>query len=54
MTAQERSSPSPRQPEAPEGGLRVPAAQRLLDDPYFLLLIGIAVPTAIYLVWHVA
>lgn len=52
MTTQERTSPTRRQPEAAEDRGPVPAVQRLLDDPYFLLAIGIAVPTAIYLLWH--
>jgi hypothetical protein len=30
---------------------RVPAMQRLLDNPFLLLFFGVAVPAAIYLIW---
>ena len=31
----------------------VPALQQLLDNPYLLLFIGIAMPTVLYIVWGV-
>lgn len=31
----------------------VPAMQQLLDNPFLLLFIGIAVPTVLYVVWGV-
>lgn len=30
---------------------RIPAMQRLLDNPFLLLFVGVAVPAVIYLVW---
>lgn len=30
---------------------RIPAMQRLLDNPFLLLFFGVAVPAVIYLVW---
>jgi len=30
---------------------RVPAMQRMLDNPFLLLFFGVAVPAAIYLIW---
>jgi len=36
--------------EAPE---RVPAMQRLLDDPFLLLFLGVTIPTLLYLLWGV-
>lgn len=30
---------------------RVPAMQRLLDNPFLLLFFGVAVPAVIYLIW---
>lgn len=33
---------------APE---RIPAMQRLLDNPFLLLFLGVAVPAVIYLIW---
>jgi hypothetical protein len=38
-----------KSPEAPPE--RVPAMQRLLDNPFLLLFFGVAVPAAIYLIW---
>lgn len=31
----------------------VPALQQLLDNPFLLLFIGIAMPTVLYIVWGV-
>jgi hypothetical protein len=31
----------------------VPAMQQLLDNPFLLLFIGIALPTVLYIVWGV-
>lgn len=36
---------SPKRPE------HVPAMQRLLDNPFLLLFIGITVPAVFYLMW---
>lgn len=30
---------------------RIPAMQRILDNPFLLLFFGVAVPAVIYLVW---
>lgn len=30
---------------------RIPAMQRILDNPFLLLFLGVAVPAVIYLVW---
>ena len=32
---------------------RVPFMQRLLDNPFLLLFIGVVVPTVIYILWGV-
>lgn len=32
---------------------RVPMMQRLLDNPFLLLFLGVAVPTVFYLMWGV-
>jgi hypothetical protein len=32
---------------------RIPAMQHLLDNPFLLLFLGIAVPTVLYIVWGV-
>ena len=31
----------------------IPAMQQLLDNPFLLLFIGIAMPTILYLIWGV-
>lgn len=43
-STQEGSSP-PQQEE------RIPAGQILMDDTFFLLMLGLVVPTLLYLVW---
>lgn len=37
---------------APETG-RIPVMQQILDNPFLLLLLGITVPTVIYLIWGI-
>ncbi|MDJ0949188.1 MAG: hypothetical protein QNJ94_09720 [Alphaproteobacteria bacterium] len=40
---------------APAGGrpVRVPVMQRLLDNPFLLLFLGVVVPTVFYLIWGI-
>ena len=45
-TAQDRSPPD--LDDEP-----VPAMQQILDNPFLLLFIGIAMPTVLYIVWGV-
>ena len=33
--------------------IRVPVMQRILDNPFLLLFIGVVVPTVFYIVWGV-
>jgi hypothetical protein len=42
-------------PSAPESmeSQRIPAMQRLLDNPFLLLFIGVTVPAVFYLLWGV-
>jgi len=37
--------------EAPESSVRIPVMQRILDNPFLLLFIGITVPTVFYILW---
>ena len=42
--------------QAPEGGAkdgRVPVMQRVLDNPFLLLFLGVVVPTVFYLIWGI-
>lgn len=32
---------------------RIPAMQRLLDNPFLLLFIGVAIPAVFYLIWGI-
>jgi hypothetical protein len=34
-----------------EQNVRIPAMQRLLDNPFLLLFIGVTMPTVFYLIW---
>jgi hypothetical protein len=36
-----------------EGAESIPFMQQLLDNPFILLFLGVAVPTLLYLVWGV-
>jgi hypothetical protein len=35
------------------GEERIPAMQRLLDNPFLLLILGVAIPGLLYVVWGV-
>jgi len=39
--------------QAPRRRERVPFMQRVLDNPFLLLFIGVAVPTVSYLIWGI-
>lgn len=38
---------------APEKTESVPAMQRILDNPFLLLFIGVTMPTVIYTIWGI-
>lgn len=38
---------------APEAREPVPFMQRLLDNPFLLLFLGVAMPTVLYMVWGI-
>ena len=44
-------SPAPPDDAVPEEP--VPAMQHLLDNPFLLLFIGVAMPTVLYIIWGV-
>lgn len=37
----------------PEENVRVPIMQRVLDNPFILLFIGVVFPTVFYVVWGI-
>lgn len=50
MSDTENSADNGGEGEAPEP---VPVMQRVLDNPFLLLFLGITVPTVLYIVWGV-
>ena len=40
-------------PPAADSPARVPVMQRILDNPFLLLFLGITIPTVLYVVWGV-
>lgn len=41
-------------PEKPaEDTEPVPAMQRILDNPFLLLFLGVSIPTVLYLIWGI-
>ena len=43
---------SDRQPES-AGQEPIPAMQKLLDNPFLLLLLGVLVPAVFYIIWGI-
>jgi len=41
----------PQGPGGPAG--KVPFMQRLLDNPFLLLFLGVVIPTVFYLIWGI-
>ena len=41
------------QSTAPDADEHIPAMQHLLENPFLLLFLGVAMPTVIYIVWGV-
>jgi hypothetical protein len=47
-------SPTPPDPADPlTDPERIPFMQRVLDDPFLLLFVGVTMPTVFYLLWGV-
>ena len=40
-------------PAAGEEEERIPAMQHLLENPFLLLFLGVAIPTVLYILWGV-
>jgi hypothetical protein len=40
-------------PQTPEAAGRVPMMQRILDNPFLLLFLGVTIPTVLYILWGV-
>lgn len=51
MTDQDETTP----PESPQDDLQepIPMMQRMLDNPFLLLFLGVTIPTVSYIIWGV-
>lgn len=47
---QDQDRAVPPEPAAPE---RIPFMQRLMDNPFLLLFLGVTIPTVLYVIWGV-
>jgi hypothetical protein len=36
-----------------QGFVRIPIFQRILDNPFILLFVGVVVPTVFYIIWGI-
>ena len=47
------STTEPSTAVSSEKSERVPAMQRVLDNPFLLLFLGVTLPTVLYIIWGV-
>jgi len=52
MAETEGTAPGPAGGQSPEGE-RIPFMQSVLDNPFILLFIGVAVPAVLYIIWGI-
>jgi hypothetical protein len=45
------SGPPPSGDKSTEGAVRIPFMQRVLDNPFLLLFLGVTIPAVFYLMW---
>ncbi|MEA2093346.1 MAG: hypothetical protein U9P11_02135 [Pseudomonadota bacterium] len=50
MSDSENTQPSDAGHESEE---RIPTMQKLLDNPFLLLFLGVVMPTVLYLIWGI-
>jgi len=43
----------PTSEQASEPAERIPVMQRVLDNPFLLLFLGVTIPTVFYIIWGV-
>ena len=55
MTERDDASVNPMSPDSPENpdSERIPFMQRVLDNPFLLLFLGVTVPAVLYVIWGV-
>lgn len=47
------STPEPTSAASSEELERIPTMQRILDNPFLLLFLGVTIPTVLYIIWGV-
>jgi hypothetical protein len=47
------STPEPISAASSEKLERIPTMQRILDNPFLLLFLGVTIPTVLYIIWGV-
>ena len=47
------STPEPLSAASTEKIERIPTMQRILDNPFLLLFLGVTIPTVLYIIWGV-
>lgn len=47
------SHESEENPESRAEDERVPVMQRVLDNPFLLLFLGVTIPTVLYIIWGI-
>jgi hypothetical protein len=47
------NNPAPAEKEGFPQDERVPFMQRLLDNPFLLLFLGVTIPTVLYVIWGI-
>jgi len=49
----ETDSPAPEATQGSGPAEQVPAMQRLLDNPFLLLFLGVTAPAVLYIIWGI-
>ena len=49
----ETETPSTGGTESSGPAERIPAMQRILDNPFLLLFLGVTMPTVLYIIWGI-
>ncbi len=52
-TSDQGQSGTPAEPPASAAPERIPFMQRLLDNPFLLLFLGVTIPTVFYMLWGI-
>lgn len=46
-------TPESSQQSGPPSSERIPVMQRVLDNPFLLLFLGVTLPTVLYVIWGI-